>query len=65
MRKPYKFYVGDKVEWIAPLTKNKFDCIIKNVKRKDNLIRIVSDHEGTNPMPYSHFYVEPFELKLK
>lgn len=62
---PYKFKVGDKVEWNAPLTKKKFDCIVKNVKRKDNLIRIVPDTNGINPMPYHHFYVEPFELKLR
>jgi len=61
----YKYYVGDKVEWVGRFTKSKFDCIVKNVKRKDNLIRIVADKEAENPLIYPHYYVEPSELKLK
>jgi putative ribosome biogenesis GTPase RsgA len=61
----YKYYVGDKVEWTGTFTKTKFDCIVKNIKRKDNLIRIVADKEAKNPLIYSHYYVEPSELKLK
>lgn len=61
----YKFYIGDKVEWVGTFTKEKFDCIVKNVKRKDDLIRIVADKEGLNPLRYSHYYVEPKDLKLK
>ena len=61
----YKYYVGDKVEWVGRFTKRKFDCIVKNVKRKDNLIRIVADKEAENPLIYVHYYAEPSELKLK
>ena len=41
-----------------------FDCIVKNVKRKDNLIKIVADKEAENPLIYVHYYVEPFELRF-
>jgi putative ribosome biogenesis GTPase RsgA len=61
----YKYYVGDKVEWIGRFTNRKFDCIVKNVNRKDNLIRIVADKNSENPLIYSHYYVEPEELRLK
>jgi hypothetical protein len=64
-RPVYKYYVGDKVEWVGRFTKRKFDCIVKNVKRKDNLIKIVPDEGGESPLIYSHYYVEPSELKLK
>jgi hypothetical protein len=61
----YKFKVGDKVEWVGRFTKKKFDCIVKNVNRKDNLIRIVADKEAENPLIYLNYYVEPEELNLK
>lgn len=61
----YRYYVGDKVEWIGRFTKRKFDCIVKNVKRKDNLIKITPDTEAKNPLIYNHYYVAPSELKLK
>jgi hypothetical protein len=61
----YKYYVGDKVEWVGRFSKMKFDCIVRNVKRKDNLIRIVPDKEAEKPLIYSHYWVEPNELKLK
>lgn len=61
----YKYTKGDNVEWITQQGKTKFDCIVRAVKVRDNLVKIVADHSANNPMPYSYFWVEPSELNLK
>lgn len=61
----YEYYIGDKVEWIGTFTKDKYDCIVKNVKRKDNLVKIIPDKDSSAPLKYQYYWVEPNELKLK
>ncbi len=56
------FSVGDRVTWISPFTKRKFSCIISNLKRKDHLIKIIPDKDGSLPLTYNHFYVEENDL---
>lgn len=61
----YKFYVGDKVQWFHEASNNIYDCIVRVVKRRDDLVRIKADKYGENPLPYIYYWVEPSELNLK